>query len=120
MADNTEKKCEYCGAAYIVSDGYCRNCWKRLPDAVSPKEELLNGVKKADWHFFIDKNASRYVDIYAEDENKKFFLSWNWAAFFFGVNWMCYRKMYKNAALFAVIYSVLALCVTLLISNAYT
>ena len=119
MADNTEKKCEYCGAAYIVSDGYCRNCWKRLPDAVSPKEELLNGVKKADWHFFIDKNASRYVDIYAENENKKFFLSWNWAAFFFGVNWMCYRKMYKNAALFAVIYSVLALCVTLLISNAY-
>ena len=97
MADNTEKKCEYCGATYIVSDGYCRNCWKRLPDAVSPKEELLNGVKKADWHFFIDKNASRYVDIYAENENKKFFLSWNWAAFFFGVNWMCYRKMYKNA-----------------------
>ena len=48
MADNTEKKCEYCGAAYIVSDGYCRNCWKRLPDAVSPKEELLSGVKKAD------------------------------------------------------------------------
>ena len=82
---------------HILSDGYCRNCWKRLPDAVYPKEELLNGVKKADWHFFIDKNASRYVDIYAENENKKFFLSWNWAAFFFGVNWMCYRKMYKNA-----------------------
>lgn len=71
MADNTEKKCEYCGASYIVSDGYCRHCWKRLPDAVSPKEELLNGVKKADWHFFIDKNASRYVDIYSENENVK-------------------------------------------------
>ena len=53
--------------------------------------------------FFIDKNASRYVDIYAENENKKFFLSWNWAAFFFGVNWMCYRKMYKNAVFFAVL-----------------
>ena len=119
MADNTEKKCEYCGAAYTVSDGYCKQCWKRIPPTASPKEELLNGVKKADWHFFIDKNASRYVGIYAENENKKLFLSWNWAAFFFGVNWMCYRKMYKNAALFAVIYSVLALCVTLLISCSY-
>ena len=75
MADNTEKKCEYCGAAYTVSDGYCKQCWKRIPPTASPKEELLNGVKKADWHFFIDKNASRYVGLYAENENKKLFLS---------------------------------------------
>lgn len=41
------------------------------------------------------------------------------AAFFFGVNWMCYRKMYKNAVFFAVLYSVIAVYVMLLISNAY-
>lgn len=23
MMDNLEKKCEHCGATYIVSDGYC-------------------------------------------------------------------------------------------------
>ena len=51
MMDNPEKKCEHCGATYIVSDGYCKECWKRIPTTTSPKEDLLDGVKKADWHF---------------------------------------------------------------------
>ena len=107
MMDNLEKICEHCGATYIVSDGYCRKCWKRIPTTTSPKEELLDGVKKADWHFFIDKNASRYVDIYAKNEGKKFFISWNWAAFFFSTNWMFYRKMYKKAVIFTLLYSLM-------------
>lgn len=112
MMDNLEKKCEHCGATYIVSDGYCKQCWKRIPTTASPKEELLDGVKKADWHFFIDKNASRYVDIYAKNEGKKFFLSWNWAAFFFGFNWLCYRKMYKFACLYIIVDLILAIILT--------
>lgn len=117
--DNLEKKCEHCGATYIVSDGYCKECWKRIPTTASKKEELLDEVKKADWHFFIDKNASRYVEIYSKNEGKKFFLSWNWAAFFFNVNWMFYRKMYKNAILFSLLYSLIIVLVILLISTAY-
>lgn len=110
--DNLEKKCEHCGATYIVSDGYCKECWKRIPTSASPKEELLDGVKKADWHFFIDKNASHYVDIYTKNEGKKFFLSWNWAAFFFEFNWLCYRKMYKFACLYIILDLILAIALT--------
>lgn len=119
MTDKLEKKCEYCGATYIVSDGYCKKCWKRIPTTASPKEELLDGVKKADWHFFIDKNASRYVDIYAEKEGKRLFVSWNWAAFFFGVNWLFYRKMYKNAVIASLVYSLIAVIVPLSLFAAY-
>lgn len=79
--DKLEKKCEHCGATYMISDGYCRNCWKRLANEPSPKEQLLDGIKKADWHFFIDKNPSRYVDIYSKNEGKKIFVSWNWRHF---------------------------------------
>lgn len=53
--DNIEKKCEHYGATYIVSDGYCKQCWKRIPTTASPKEELLDGVKKAEWHFLLIK-----------------------------------------------------------------
>lgn len=112
--NNFEKKCEHCGATYIVSDGYCKECWKRIPTTALPKEELLDGVRKADWHFFIDKNASRYVDIYTKNEGKKFFLSWNWAAFFFGFNWLCYRKMYKFACLYIVVDLILTIVLTAL------
>ena len=117
--DNLEKKCEHCGATYIVSDGYCKECWKKIPVTISSEEELLDGVKKADWHFFADKNSSHYVDVFAKNEGKKFFLSWNWAAFFFGINWVFYRKMYKNGALLALLYSFISILVVLLILGAY-
>lgn len=110
--DYTEKKCEHCGATYIVSDGYCKACWKRLPTTDSPKEELIDGVKKIEWHLFVDKNASRYVDLYAKNEGKTFFLSWNWAAFFFGFNWLCYRKMYKYACLYLLLDLIVAVTFT--------
>lgn len=88
-------------------------------DNLEKNEELLDGIKKSDWHWFIDKNASRYVDIYAKNEGKKFFLSWNWAAFFFNIKWLFYRKMYKIAVLFILLYSVINIIAVLLISTAY-
>ena len=32
--------------------------------------------------------------------------TWNWAAFFGGITWMLYRKMYFNALLFSILYLV--------------
>lgn len=90
-----------------------------MMENIEKNEELLDGINKADLHCFIDKNASRYVDIYAKNEGKKFFLSWNWAAFFFHIRWLFYRKMYKTAALFMLIYSVINIIAILLISTAY-
>ena len=114
-----EKRCEYCGAPYIVSDGYCRNCWKKLPDEPQDDVVLLNGVKKAEWHMFIDKNSSRYVEIYAKNEGKKAFLHMNWAAFFFGINWLCYRKMYKYALIVFILNFIISAAASLLVIGTF-
>lgn len=35
-----------------------------------------------------------YEEKYAKFKDKSIFISWNWAAFFFGMAWLWYRKMY--------------------------
>lgn len=112
MIDKIEKECKNCGATYIFSNSYCEKCWKRIPITDSSEEDLLDGVRKAEWHSFVDRNASRYVDIYAKNEGKKFFLSWNWAACLFGFNWLCYRKMYKFTCIYIVINLILTILLT--------
>ena len=58
------------------------------------------------WAEFIDKNSERYLQIYEANHDKKIFLHTNWAAFFFGPNWMFYRKMY-GWGMIAVLLNVL-------------
>ncbi len=44
---------------------------------------------------FVGKNADYYISKWEElGEEKKF--SWNWPAFFFGLLWFAYRKMYPH------------------------
>jgi hypothetical protein len=45
---------------------------------------------------------------YLEQKQK---LSWNWAAFFFGLYWLLYRKMYKFFLLFFLINIIMIVCV---------
>ena len=85
------------------------NIEKRNPST----EATIEGIKVSDWHWFIDKNASRYVDVFSENEGKKVFFHMNWAAAFFNFYWMFYRKMYKYAFLYLLISSILSIAVTL-------
>ena len=78
------------------------------------EEELLDGVPLADWHTFIDNNASRYMELFQANKNKKVFFHMNWAAMFFNVYWMFYRKMYACALFFMAV----SLLVTLAVSTA--
>ena len=98
-----ENKCPNCGATFINGDTYCHTCHAPLNYEPTPQEALLYGIKKSDWYLFIDKNSSRYVDIFAKNEGKKIFFNMNWAAMFFNVYWMFYRKMYKYAVIFLVV-----------------
>lgn len=43
---------------------------------------------------FIVANVERYCRIFEKNEDKKIFVSANWAAFLFGPRWMFYRSMY--------------------------
>lgn len=80
-----EHKCDKCGNTYIPGDEYCRNCNAPLPVTEISDGELLDGMQKSDWHIFIDKNSSRYTEIFAQNEGKKIFFHMNWSAFFFSL-----------------------------------
>ncbi|MBQ3576744.1 MAG: S-adenosylmethionine:tRNA ribosyltransferase-isomerase [Coprobacter sp.] len=63
-----ENKCPNCGATVINGDTYCRTCSTPLDYKPTHQEALLYDIKKSDLHLFIDKNSSRYVDIFAKNE----------------------------------------------------
>ncbi|MEG0051414.1 MAG: DUF2628 domain-containing protein [Terrisporobacter sp.] len=49
---------------------------------------------------FIQKNQRFYEEKFSKIEATGKSISWNWAAFFMGIHWMIYRKMYFKAAAF--------------------
>ena len=105
--------CEHCGAVCRITDGFCQSCWKKLPlPEVVADDVILDGYGVEEWRRYIGKNADRYVDIYKKHEGKKLFFHINWAAFFLGMNWMLYRKMYKAALFACVIVSLLSVLVS--------
>ena len=109
----TTVTCEHCGAVCRVTDGFCQSCWKKLPlPTVVADDVILDGYGLSEWQRFIGKNAGRYIDVYKKHEGKKFFLHINWAAFFLGMNWMLYRKMYKVALFACIIMSLLSVLVS--------
>ncbi|GAB6072901.1 hypothetical protein JCM14244_12780 [Venenivibrio stagnispumantis] len=48
-------------------------------------------------HIFVGKNADYYISKWEVMEATGSKISWNWAAFFFGMLWFAYRKMYSIA-----------------------
>ena len=91
----SEVKCEKCGATIPQDKNYCPECGF----SVSSEEEIIEGISNADLHSFIDNNSSRYIEILEKNKDKNIFVSFNISAGLFGTVWMCYRKMYKLAAL---------------------
>ncbi len=58
-------------------------------------DEKLKGKMR----IFIGKNADYYLPKFEVFERTGSAVSWNWAAFGFGIFWMVYRKMYLYAFL---------------------
>jgi len=114
-----EKKCSNCGATIIEGDTFCRTCKTDIEREPESKENLIEGIKVSDWHTFIDKNSSRYVEIFSKNEGKKLFLNMNWAAMFFNFYWMFYRKMYKYAFIFLIISLIFSISTIFVVVTAY-
>jgi len=51
------------------------------------------------YRIFIGERADYYIERFKKFEETGGAVSWNWAAFFLGVVWMFYRKMYIYAVL---------------------
>lgn len=56
-----------------------------------------------DVNLFIQKNQKFYEEKFKKMNDTGKSISWNWAAFFLGIYWMIYRKMYFKAAAFFVL-----------------
>jgi hypothetical protein len=61
-------------------------------EIVPPNEELLR--------LFVGTNYEYYARKWKQAETKRSKRSWNWAAFFLGLGWMAYRRMYKYSWIF--------------------
>lgn len=66
-------------------------------------------LTKEESEAFIGKNSSFYMDnwkSYSDSALK----GWNWAAMFFSIEWMAYRKMYMEALLYFIITAFISVC----------
>lgn len=126
--ENTENTivCEKCGEKSSSSCTFCPNCGNKLikekvelakegidltkeniditeqgEDFTSDgdrKNYSANNINRDDMDLFISKNVYYYKENFEKINvtgNKK---TWNWAAFFLGINWFLYRKMYIQTA----------------------
>ena len=115
-----ERKCHNCGGTVIKGDTRCRSCGVPLEDDYTKNEEAtIEGVPVSDMSLFIDKNSSRYVDIFAKNEGKKIFFNMNWSAFFFNIYWLFYRKMYKYAFIFLIVSMMFSIALTSIVCTAF-
>ena len=114
-----EKICQNCGARCKLDDKYCKSCSEKLSEETIVTDNFLHGIEKIKWLSFLEVGYSRYMNVYEKYENKKFFLHINWAAFFFGIGWMIYRKMYKLAAIFMIVFMLLSFAVMACVAEYY-
>lgn len=66
---------------------------------LDPNAEF-DGVSTKDAVSYTQIGAKRYVKKFLRSDGKKFFISWNWGAFFFSPAWFFYRKLYKVGFVF--------------------
>ncbi len=54
-------------------------------------------------NLFIQRNQKFYEEKFKKMNDTGKSASWNWAAFFLGIYWMIYRKMYFKAGAFFIL-----------------
>lgn len=97
------EKCPKCGNISVNDNGECVVCDESPsvnPYAVSEAVSASAGIQET-------AQASEYSKIFVGSKYYSFFphgndipKGWNWAAFFLGVLWFIYRKMYLYAAIY--------------------
>jgi Protein of unknown function (DUF2628)/zinc-ribbon domain len=111
--------CPSCGAEILPAATSCPQCGQRLapwdvPEEISIERRPATAAAPsapasvdADEAIraYVGPRADYYLAQWTASANRPWGLSWNWAAFFGGLLWMVYRKMYA----FALIYFVMAM-----------
>jgi hypothetical protein len=63
----------------------------------------------------VGPRADRYLKLFRRFEQGRW-LSWNWAAFFFTLGWLCYRKLFGAALVYFIVSAPLLVMYMLLVS----
>ena len=69
-------------------------------DVSAQPQEAANAEPPNPLAVFVASNYAYYARKWADSEQRSHVLSWSWAAFFLGLFWMAYRKMYAYCAIF--------------------
>lgn len=120
------KKCANCGAENHPDSMICSYCGTPYPyegsnpftDSLGIDEnETIGNYSAADYAFYTQLNARRYIPKFRKIEEKKF--SFNWAAFVFGPSWFLFRKIYKAGIILILIFVSITMMTTPLQNQVY-
>ena len=118
MTENV-KRCPSCGESNAPNATYCRNCSATLSAPIQETPVALEGTDIGEWRAFIGNNADYYLKVFSKHEGKKLFFHINWAALFFNLYWIFYRKMYLVGVLYTVIWMLYSSLVGVAVVSAY-
>lgn len=71
--------------------------------------ENRNWLTEEETELFVGKNCAYYYDKWGNNTGRVY-RGWNWAAMFFNIEWMIYRKMYIEALLTFVAMLITGVC----------
>jgi hypothetical protein len=107
--------CPQCGQRLVALDPTAAVSQEPPAVALTPPTAKPGLVGEDALRAYLGPNADYYIRQWGRSRQRPFGLSWNWAAFFGGLLWMVYRKMYA----YAVIYFVAAMAVGALIEGLH-
>lgn len=103
MTLNNGNTCPNCRT--ITENGkYCSNCGHQVQNITNDNSASTSAkITSINLKLFIGKNADYYIEKWDKADNQARFAGWNWAAFFLGVFWLAYRKMYRYMFIFILL-----------------
>ena len=94
--------CKQCGKEINANEAFCRHCGAKALLSPMAASGPSSNVTEEDLATFIGKNSDTYLGkftSFTRSGEDSFSVTWHWPAFFFGLFWMLYRKLYLWALL---------------------
>ncbi|MFY4775723.1 DUF2628 domain-containing protein [Metabacillus sp. RGM 3146] len=93
--------CKRCGELLSSDVNFCPSCGAPKESYESESLVPIERSENEELSLFVGKKADVYHRKWGKATNKA---GWNWAAFFLGIFWLGYRKMYRFLLIFLGIY----------------
>ena len=100
LIPQNSEKCLICGYDFGAEGKTTQNIGgeqsqQEIPRITSIDDIKINGLGIQNFHIYLRVNQRYFVSKFKQHENDKFFISFNWSAFFFSFVYYFYRKMYR-------------------------